>query len=307
MDFAKIPAWLRWILFVPAAFIASLGVILIANLLSIFGLHDGYPLPTIRYIGVTNMGSAMAFLWVGSQVAPPRNKFYISIFLSILVVLGFMLFFLSGRVPWTWWHMSWLDLITGVISTLSACTCAIVQSFSDMNEPKRLREYKAKLQGSITFSKSINPPRHCMVEHFDAHSRCITVKPGFAMNENEKYIWIKIDGGRLEKEDRQHIWFVNNPEGKQPCDMQLQRAVDLPVPEGHWSLSFQKKTTELLAETKLSSDETTKQEIKRLADKTPDPEKSAKILERLSELAYKQGRLQGRLKAIKKWLHEFDE
>jgi len=119
----KIPDWLRWILFVPAALLAlfvSYPIITIVNKITMVGLGEGFILD-ICILVLANLWSAVAFIWVGSIVAP-KNNFIISIILS--VIYGFMLgasffakFILGENSSVSWIEMV-IILITGIIAAV---------------------------------------------------------------------------------------------------------------------------------------------------------------------------------------------
>ena len=119
----KIPDWLRWILFIPAALLAlfvSYPIITIVNKITMIGLGEGFILD-IGILVLANLWSAVAFIWVGSIVAP-KNNFIISIILS--VIYGFMLgtsffakFMLGENSSVSWIEMI-ISIITGIIAAV---------------------------------------------------------------------------------------------------------------------------------------------------------------------------------------------
>lgn len=119
----KIPDWLRWILFIPAALLAlfvSYPIIAIVNRITTIGIGEGFILD-IGILVLANLWSAVAFIWVGSIVAP-KNNFIISIIFS--VIYGFMLgasffakFMLGENSSVSWIEMI-ITIITGIIAAV---------------------------------------------------------------------------------------------------------------------------------------------------------------------------------------------
>jgi hypothetical protein len=119
----KIPDWLRWILFVPAALLAlfvSYPLITIINRISAIGIGEGFILD-IGILILANLWSAVAFIWVGSIVAP-KNNFIISIILSVIYgcMLGTSFFakFLLGENSGVSWIEMIITIITGIIAAV---------------------------------------------------------------------------------------------------------------------------------------------------------------------------------------------
>ena len=119
----KIPDWLRWILFVPAALLAlfvSYPLITIINRTSAIGIGEGFILD-IGILLLANLWSAVAFIWVGSIVAP-KNNFIISIILSVIYgcMLGTSFFakFLLGENSGVSWIEMIITIITGIIAAV---------------------------------------------------------------------------------------------------------------------------------------------------------------------------------------------
>ncbi|MDA3790328.1 MAG: hypothetical protein PF503_17775 [Desulfobacula sp.] len=122
----KIPDWLRWILFLPAALLAlfiSYPLITIINRLTMVGFGEGF-FVDIGILILANLWSAVAFIWVGSIVAP-KNNFAVSIILSVLYafVLGISFFakFMLGNTI----SVSWLEMIIMIIAGIFAAVGVI--------------------------------------------------------------------------------------------------------------------------------------------------------------------------------------
>ena len=117
----KIPDWLRWILFIPAALLAlfiSYPIITIVNKITMIGFGEGFILDILILV-LANLWSAVAFIWIGSIVAP-KNNFIISIILSM--IYGFMLgasffakFMLGENSSVSYIEMI-ITIITGIIA-----------------------------------------------------------------------------------------------------------------------------------------------------------------------------------------------
>jgi hypothetical protein len=117
----KIPNWLRWILFIPAALLAlfvSYPIISVVNKIAPIGLGEGFILD-IGILVLANLWSAVAFIWVGSIVAP-KNNFIISIILS--VIYGFMLgaSFFAKLMLRENSGVSWIEMIITIITGIIA-------------------------------------------------------------------------------------------------------------------------------------------------------------------------------------------
>ena len=119
----KIPDWLRWILFIPAALLAlfvSYPIITIVNKITMIGFGEGFILDILILV-LANLWSAVAFIWIGSIVAP-KNNFIISIILSM--IYGFMLgvsffakFMLGENSSVSYIEMI-ITIITGIIAAV---------------------------------------------------------------------------------------------------------------------------------------------------------------------------------------------
>jgi len=119
----KIPDWLRWILFIPAALLAlfiSYPIITIVNKITMIGFGEGFILDILILV-LANLWSAVAFIWIGSIVAP-KNNFIISIILSM--IYGFMLgasffakFMLGENSSVSYIEMI-VTIITGIIAAV---------------------------------------------------------------------------------------------------------------------------------------------------------------------------------------------
>ena len=114
---------MRWILFVPAALLAlfiSYPLITIINRISAIGLGESFILD-IGILIFANLWSAIAFIWVGSIVAPKYN-FIISIILSVIYgcMLGVSLFakFLLEENSSVSWIEMIITIITGIIAAV---------------------------------------------------------------------------------------------------------------------------------------------------------------------------------------------
>ncbi len=117
----KIPDWLRWILFIPVALLAlfvSYPIISVVNKITMIGLGKGFIID-IGILVFANLWSAVAFIWVGSIVAP-KNNFIISIILS--VIYGFMLgaSFFTKLMLRENSSVSWIEMIITIITGIIA-------------------------------------------------------------------------------------------------------------------------------------------------------------------------------------------
>ncbi len=119
----KIPDWLRWILFIPAAPLAlfvSYPIISVVNKIAVIGLGEGFILD-IGILVLANFWSAVAFIWVGSIVAP-KNNFIISIILSVIYgfILGVSFFakLMLGENSSVSWIEMIITIITGIIAAV---------------------------------------------------------------------------------------------------------------------------------------------------------------------------------------------
>ena len=132
----KIPDWLRWILFIPAALLAlfvSYPIIAIVNKITMIGFGEGFILD-IMILVLANLWSAVAFIGIGSIVAP-KNNFIISIILS--VIYGFMLgasffakFMLGENSSVSWIEMI-ITIVTGIIAAVG-----VVRYFYEIEKSK---------------------------------------------------------------------------------------------------------------------------------------------------------------------------
>jgi hypothetical protein len=121
----KIPSWLRWILFLPLALIASFlayPIIMIGN--RITAPFDIGHLGHLFFTALAGGWSAFVLVWVGAKVAP-RAQFLISIILAVLfgLVVGFMLmakFGLGERSTVSWTELS-ISSVSGLIGAVAAC------------------------------------------------------------------------------------------------------------------------------------------------------------------------------------------
>jgi hypothetical protein len=91
----RIPAWLRWMLFLPAAIIALSAVyplVIIAAEISDQSGFAGTRLGRMMFVAFASAYSAYAFVWVGAKVAP-RERLLVSIVLTLVygVTAGFVL------------------------------------------------------------------------------------------------------------------------------------------------------------------------------------------------------------------------
>ena len=130
----KIPDWLRWILFVPAALLAlfvSYPLITIINRISAIGIGEGFILD-IGILIFANLWSAVAFIWVGSIVVPKYN-FIVSIVLSVIYgcMLGASFFakFLLGENS----SVSWIEMIVTIITGIIAAV-GVVRYFYEIEK-----------------------------------------------------------------------------------------------------------------------------------------------------------------------------
>jgi len=136
----KIPDWLRWILFVPAALLAqfiSYPLITILNKISMISFGESIILD-IGVLIFLNLWSAVAFIWVGSIVAP-RYNFIVSIVLSVIYgcILGVSLFakFLLGENTGVSWIEMIITIVTGIIAAVG-----VVRYFYEIEKSKDNRE-----------------------------------------------------------------------------------------------------------------------------------------------------------------------
>ena len=132
----KIPDWLRWILFVPAALLAqfiSYPLITILNRISMIGFGESIILD-IGVLIFANLWSVVAFIWVGSIVAPKYN-FIVSIVLSVIYgfMLGVSLFakFLLGENTGVSWIEMIITIVTGIIAAVG-----VVRYFYEIEKSK---------------------------------------------------------------------------------------------------------------------------------------------------------------------------
>jgi hypothetical protein len=122
----KIPDWLRWILFLPSAFLAlliSYPIITIINKISmmIVFLVDNTFLVNIGTLVLANLWSAVAFIWVGAIVAP-RNNFIVAIVLATIYTFILGASFMSRLMLGENSSVSWLEMaiaiVTGIIAAV---------------------------------------------------------------------------------------------------------------------------------------------------------------------------------------------
>lgn len=121
----NIPHWLRWILFLPSAFLAlliSYPIITIINKITMVGfLGDNNFLVNISILVLANLWSAVAFIWVGAIVAP-RNNFIVAIVLATVYtfMLGasFILRLILGENSGVSWLEMTIAIITGIIAAV---------------------------------------------------------------------------------------------------------------------------------------------------------------------------------------------
>jgi heme/copper-type cytochrome/quinol oxidase subunit 4 len=143
----KIPNWLRWILFIPAAFLAlliSYPIITILNRITIFGFFgENDFLVEIGILILANFWSAVAFIWVGSIVAPPNN-FVVSIVLAGIYsfILGISFFARLSMDESS--SVSWLEMIitvvTGIIASVGTVRYFYEKTISNTYEIKDYSE-----------------------------------------------------------------------------------------------------------------------------------------------------------------------
>ena len=122
----KIPNWLRWILFLPAAILAMLisyPLITIINRLTMIGLGDVF-FVDIGILILANLWSAVAFIWVGSIVAP-KNNFIVSIVLSVLYAFNLGISFFAKSMLGDSSSVSWPEMIITIITGIVAAVGVI--------------------------------------------------------------------------------------------------------------------------------------------------------------------------------------
>jgi len=141
----KLPNWLRWILFIPAAFLAlfvSYPVITFINRITIIGFGEGL-FVNIGILILANLWSAVAFIWVGSIVAP-KNNFIVSIVLSI--IYGFMLgaSFFAKLILGESSSVSWLEMIIFIITGIIAAV-GVVRYFYEKEKSEDDKFSKSEL------------------------------------------------------------------------------------------------------------------------------------------------------------------
>jgi len=119
----KIPDWLRWILFLPSAFLAlliSYPIITIINKITMIGfLGDNNLLVEIGILVLANLWSAVAFIWVGSIVAP-KNNFVVSIVLAVIYSFILGISFFARLTLGENSSVSWLEMIVTIITGIIA-------------------------------------------------------------------------------------------------------------------------------------------------------------------------------------------
>jgi hypothetical protein len=127
MDFLeKIPAWLRWILFLPAGLVAfSLvyPIIMIVNCLFSWGEFESY-LGQLFLLALAGGWSGFVFVWIGAKIAP-REQLLISIILALILALitGFLLIarMSLGDVSSVSWAELLISAVAGFIGAIAAC------------------------------------------------------------------------------------------------------------------------------------------------------------------------------------------
>lgn len=121
----KLPDWLRWIVFLPSAFLSLFlvyPIITILNKITVVGfLGENNLLVQIGILVLANLWSAVAFIWVGAMVAP-KNNFIVSIILAIVYsfILGISFFarvMLGANSSVSWVEMA-ITIITGIIAAI---------------------------------------------------------------------------------------------------------------------------------------------------------------------------------------------
>ena len=119
----KIPDWLRWILFLPTAFLVLLiiyPIVTIINRITIIGFGEGF-LVDLGILVLANLWSAVGFIWVGAIVVP-KHHFITSIVLSLLYGFwlggGFVVKLMLGeKLNVSWLEMA-ITIITGIIAAV---------------------------------------------------------------------------------------------------------------------------------------------------------------------------------------------
>lgn len=137
MEFLKkIPDWLRWLLFLPAAFTAllvSYPLITILNRISmIVFLGDTNLLLNLGILALANLWSAVAFIWVGATVAP-RGNFIVSVVLATIYTFILGASFISRLMLGENSSVSWLEMAIAIITGIIAAV-GVIHYFHEKKE-----------------------------------------------------------------------------------------------------------------------------------------------------------------------------
>jgi len=130
------PNWLRWVLFLPAAFAAmflAYPIILILNELTIPDYMKGFLTDIFLRILATGW-SAVAFIWVGSTIVP-HNKLIVSVILA--VIYGFLLgaMFVAKLMLGEASSTSWLDVGISIVVGSIAVVIIVYYFYDEDKKP----------------------------------------------------------------------------------------------------------------------------------------------------------------------------
>lgn len=138
MDFLEnIPVWLRWILFLPVAFVAfslAYPIIKIGNLILSFGEFEGL-LGQAFLSALAGGWSGFVFVWVGAKVAP-KAQFVVSIILAIIIALlggmSIMARLYLGDASSVSWIELLVSLVAGLVGAIGACYSFYEEAIRDL-------------------------------------------------------------------------------------------------------------------------------------------------------------------------------
>jgi hypothetical protein len=152
MEFLKkIPDWLRWLLFLPVAFIAlliSYPLITIVNKITmIWFLGDNNFLVNLGILVLASLWSAVAFIWVGATVAP-RSNFIVSIVLATIYTFILGASFISRLMLGENSSVSWLEMAIAIITGIIAVVGVIYYFHEKKGELARIAPPYDDLRGN---------------------------------------------------------------------------------------------------------------------------------------------------------------
>lgn len=94
------PKWLRWVVFIPSAFIISiLASMLYLLFVSLSGFMFGFSASGFWWQLTSSAILGSVFIYVGSLVAP-SHQFMVSIFLMVLLTIVSTILFLTSFLPY---------------------------------------------------------------------------------------------------------------------------------------------------------------------------------------------------------------